>query len=242
MIPAKNTPRHGGCHAFSSPSRVGHCHRTAEGRSVFRGRPNHQLARWPHSTLPFHPRPLSVIFVQCKYLDFSNLPIPPFKIRPFLQKKRGRTQEKRHFFLRFPCFLGFCALQAVAFQGQAAIQPLQKKSCLKTDGRFSVCSGMCHNRRMTVEMTGRNEGCEGCAAAKRRPALRAKRFGVRNDSSAFGHRFGEPRWRARSPRPVGLNGAGKISLIFLPPSFCLSTPGAGRTVEAHKTSRQPAPI
>jgi hypothetical protein len=39
---------------------------------------------------------------------------------------------------------------------------------------------------MTVEMTGRNKGCEGWTAVKRQPALHAKRFGVRNDSSAFG--------------------------------------------------------
>ena len=46
---------------------------------------------------------------------------------------------------------------------------------------------MCHNRRMNVEMTGRNEGCEGWTAAKRQSALCAKRLGARNGSSAFGH-------------------------------------------------------
>jgi hypothetical protein len=134
---------------------------------------------------------------------------------PFLAEKGGHFAEKPgpteiilHFFSRFYGFWGFCRLQPIAFQRQAAIRPLLKKSCLKTDGRFSLNSGMCHNRRMTVEMTGRNQGCERWAAVKRRPALRAQRFGARNDGSAFGHRAGKRPWRVRAaPKPVGLSGA-----------------------------------
>jgi hypothetical protein len=54
------------------------------------------------------------------------------------QKKRGLSENISHFFLSFFGFLGFCALQTVAFQGQAAIKPLPKKSCQKTYGRFFV--------------------------------------------------------------------------------------------------------
>ena len=107
-----------------------------------------------------------------------------------LQKIGGPTEIILRFFLRFSGFLRFFQLQAVVFQRQPPIRPLPKKSYLKTDGRFSFRSGMCHNRRMTVEMTGRNEGCEGWTAIKRQPAFAAKRFGARNDSSAFGHSAG----------------------------------------------------
>jgi len=78
-------------------------------------------------------------------------------------------------------------LQAIAFQPQAAAKTLQKKSCLKTYRRFFVRSAMCHNRRVNVEMTVWNEGCEGCTAIKCPPALPAERFGARNASSAFGY-------------------------------------------------------
>jgi len=63
---------------------------------------------------------------------------------------------------------------------------------------------------MKVEMTGRNEGCKGWTAVKRQPALRAKRFGVWNDSSAFG-RQPESGAGARAPEtaiqpgPVAVN-------------------------------------
>ena len=126
------------------------------------------------------------------------------KNRGHLQKNRGPTEIILHFFSSFSFFSGFFPLQAVAFQRQAPLAPLQKKSCLKTDGRFSVRPGMCHNRPVKVEMTDRNEGCEGWTAVKRRPALRAKRFGARNDSSAFGHPAGNRRWRARTPKPAAL--------------------------------------
>jgi hypothetical protein len=46
---------------------------------------------------------------------------------------------------------------------------------------------MCHNRRVTVEMTAGKQGCQRWTAAMRRPALRAQRFGLRNGSAAFGY-------------------------------------------------------
>ena len=68
-----------------------------------------------------------------------------------LQKNEGPTEIILHFFSRFSGFSGFFPLQAIAVQRQAAIQPLQKKSYLKTYRRFFVRSGICHNRRMRVE-------------------------------------------------------------------------------------------
>jgi hypothetical protein len=56
------------------------------------------------------------------------------------QKKRGLSENISHFFLLFFGFLGFCALQAVVFQGQAAIKPLPKKSCQKPTVGFSFFS------------------------------------------------------------------------------------------------------
>jgi hypothetical protein len=86
-----------------------------------------------------------------KTLEFSHLQVLPSKKGRLLQKNRGPTEIILNFFLCFQVLWGFFPSQAVEFQGQAAIQSLQKKSCPKTDGRFSVCSGMCHNRRMKVE-------------------------------------------------------------------------------------------
>jgi hypothetical protein len=68
-----------------------------------------------------------------------------------LQKNGGPTENILHFFSRFSDLLGFCPLQAIAFQQQAAIQPLQKKSYQKHYRRFFVCSAICHNRRMNDE-------------------------------------------------------------------------------------------
>jgi hypothetical protein len=83
------------------------------------------------------------------------------KKRAILQKNRGPTEIILHFFSRFFGFSRFFASQAIAFQRQAAVRPLQKKSYQKHYRRFFVPSGMCHNRRMNVEMTDRNEGCGG---------------------------------------------------------------------------------
>jgi hypothetical protein len=70
------------------------------------------------------------------------------KIGAILQKNGGPTEIILHFFQSFHELLGFFPSQAVAFQPQAAIQPLPKKSCLKTYRRFFVRPGMCHHRRM----------------------------------------------------------------------------------------------
>jgi hypothetical protein len=73
------------------------------------------------------------------------------KIRAILQKNGGPTEIILHFFSRFSGFSGFSLSQAIAFQCHPAIQPLQKKSCLKSYRRFFVRFGMCHNRRMNDE-------------------------------------------------------------------------------------------
>ena len=119
-------------------------------------------------------------------------------------EKRGSHGIYFALFLRFSGFLGFFPLQALDRQPPAAIKTLQKKSCLKTDGRFSLRPGLCHNPRMNVEMTGRNEGCEGWTAAICRPGLPAQCFGARNDSSAFRHSASKRRCRAHTPEPAGL--------------------------------------
>jgi hypothetical protein len=140
------------------------------------------------------------------------------KIRGLLQKNKGPTEIILNF---FSCFLGFSAfltLQAVVFQPLTAFQPLPKKSCQKHYGRFFVRFGMCHNRRVKVEMSDRNEGCDGWRAIKRQPAFRAKRFGVRNDSFAFGRPAETRRWRVRTPKPLGFSGAHQTQLFkSLPP-------------------------
>ena len=113
--------------------------------------------------------------VDQKTLARNNLQItPPNRDRfwpenaGLLQKNQGPTEIILNFFSRFFCFWGFFPLQAVAFQPQAAIQPLQKKSCLKTDGRFSLRPGVCHNRRVNVETTGRNVSFRGARASRTR--------------------------------------------------------------------------
>jgi hypothetical protein len=114
------------------------------------------ISRSPRFSIVF--RELRPKMVVRKTLAISNLQITrpdkgrfcPKK-RGVLQKNGGPTEIISHFFSRFFGFWGFPPSQAVAFQPQAAIRPLQKKSCLKTYRRFSVRSGMCHNRRVNVE-------------------------------------------------------------------------------------------
>ena len=113
-----------------------------------------------------------------------------------MQKNRGPTENILHLFSRFSGFSRFFPSQPIAFQAQAAAKTLQNKSYLKSYRRFFVRSGMCHNRRVNVEMTGRNQGSAGWTAVKGRPALRAKRFGTRYDSSALGQPAGKRHWRA----------------------------------------------
>jgi len=108
------------------------------------------------------------------------------KKEAFLQKKVGSTEIILHFFSRFLVLWGFFPLQTIGWQPLTAIRPLQKKSCLKTYRRFFVRSGMCLNGVVKAVLAGRNDGCEGWTAVKRRPSLRARRFGTRNKNSAFG--------------------------------------------------------
>jgi len=131
-----------------------------------------------------------------KTLEISHLqtmPLPRLRFWPknraLLQKNRGPTEIIFHFFLRFPSFWGLSPLQPIASQRPATNQPLRKKSCQKHYRRFFVRSRLCHHRRVNVEMTGRNQRCKGRTTLYRHPP-RAKRFGVRNGSSAFGHRSG----------------------------------------------------
>jgi len=68
-----------------------------------------------------------------------------------LQKNGGPAEIILHFFLCFYGFLGFFLLQAIDFQPQPAIQPLQEKSCQKHYRRFFVRFAMCHNPGMNDE-------------------------------------------------------------------------------------------
>ena len=120
-----------------------------------------------------------------KTLEISNLHISPLKFRPFWQKNRGPTETILHFFSRFSGFWAFFPLQAIAVQPQAPIQPLPKKSCLKHYLGFNGCSRMCHIRRMNVEMTGRNEGCERGMAICRQPALMLKSDNPQRPSPSY---------------------------------------------------------
>jgi hypothetical protein len=77
----------------------------------------------------------------------SNLQIASRKNGSVWQKNRGPAENIYHFFSRFFGFLGFLALQAIESKGQAAIKTLQKKSYLKTYGRFFVFPGLWQNQR-----------------------------------------------------------------------------------------------
>jgi hypothetical protein len=115
----------------------------------------------------------------------SNLQIMRFfmgcfcpKIRAVLQKNGGFREIILHFFLCFSRFLGFCSLHPVAFQQQAPLQPLQKKSCLKHYRRFFVRSGLCHDRRM-------NERKVQWAMGRRKPGARSSSVFVLSDFWRF---------------------------------------------------------
>ena len=95
-----------------------------------------------------------------KTLPISRLQIPSFKIRLFWQEKRGFAKIISHFFSRFSSFSAFLSLQPVALQRQAAVRPLQKKSCLKHYRRFFVSPAMCHSRRMNVGTNGKTGSTE----------------------------------------------------------------------------------
>jgi hypothetical protein len=109
-------------------------------------------------------------------LETSNLQTMRFgkpcfwpKIEAILQKSGGFAEIILHFFSRFPGFLEFLPLQSVAFQGQAAIKTLQKKSCLKTYRRFFVRSGLCHNRRMNGKTVQWEMGQENSGGGPKGP-------------------------------------------------------------------------
>jgi hypothetical protein len=58
------------------------------------------------------------------------------------QKNGGAAPKKRHFFSCFFDFLGFFAPQEVEAEDVPPIRLLQKKSCLKTYGRFLGFCGL----------------------------------------------------------------------------------------------------
>jgi len=77
----------------------------------------------------------------------------------------------------FTCFWDARVFQTLAPQGEPARGRLQNKSYLKTYRRFFVRSGMCLNKTMKVEMTGRDEGC-GRRAALRAAALLSRSYAI----------------------------------------------------------------
>jgi hypothetical protein len=83
----------------------------------------------------------------------------------------------------FTCFWDSWLFQTVAPQGEPARGRLQNKSYLKTYRRFFVRSGMCLNKSMKVEMTGREEGC-GRRAALRAAALLSRNYAIARGAHA----------------------------------------------------------
>jgi len=88
----------------------------------------------------------------------------------FCRKTGVRAKENDTLLCVFTCFWDSWLFQTLATQGEPARGRLQNKSCLKTYRRFFVRSGMCLNKSVKVEMTGRDEGC-GRRAALRAAAL-----------------------------------------------------------------------
>jgi hypothetical protein len=80
----------------------------------------------------------------------------------FCRKTRGSGKLFNTFARIFSVFLGILAWQIIAFQCLAAIRPLQKKSYLKTYGRFFGFSNLCQNRGVNVaeKTAGRKMGAE----------------------------------------------------------------------------------
>jgi hypothetical protein len=75
-------------------------------------------------------------------LNESNLQISPRKNSSLLQKNGGLAETILHFAVRFFGFLRFLSSQAIAFQQQAPIQTITKKSYLKTYRRFFGFCGL----------------------------------------------------------------------------------------------------
>ena len=119
-----------------------------------------------------------------KTLAISNLQIMCFnkgrfwpKKRGVLQKNRGSTETILHFFSWFIDFSCFFQSQPVAFQTQAAIQPLPKKSCQKHYRRFFVRSRMCFNGVVKVGQSIRPEpGMRRMDGDKKPPRLAREAF------------------------------------------------------------------
>jgi len=82
----------------------------------------------------------------------------------FCRKTGVRPQLFNTLLCVFTCFWDSRLFQTIAPQGEPARGRLKNKSCLKTYRRFFVHSRMCLNKPVKVEMTGRDEGCERCAA------------------------------------------------------------------------------
>ncbi len=141
-----------------------------------------------------------------------------FKVRfwpksgAFLQKNRGPTEIILHFFLYFPCFLGSFSLLPLAPQPLAPLQPLPKKSCLKTYRRFFVPSVMGHNRRVNVELTGRNALHEPMQAT---PPLKARPFGGKSRKSPRHFAAGPPPKSGRTEVNLALSKLTGLNLIAL---------------------------
>jgi hypothetical protein len=94
------------------------------------------------------------------------------------------------FFSPFSGFPGLFQSQPIAFQGQAAIRPLQKKSCQKHYRRFSVRSKMCHNRRVSErQFNPPPSGRDAAIVAEPFPALfRCASIHVRRDNRTASRR------------------------------------------------------
>jgi hypothetical protein len=108
---------------------------------------------------------------------------------PSIDRKKGRflwlfcrkTGVRRKLFntllCLFTCFWDSWLFQTLAPQWELAGGRLQNKSYLKTYRRFFFRSGMCFNKNMKVELTGRDEGC-GRRAALRDAALLSRSYAI----------------------------------------------------------------
>jgi hypothetical protein len=117
----------------------------------------------------------------------------------FCRKTGVRRQLFNTLLCVFTCFWDSWLFQTLAPQGEPAGGRLQNKSCLKTYRRFFVRFGMCLNGVVKIEMTGRDEGCEGSAA------LRAAALLSRNNAIVRG---------AHAPSPSQAGGARNSGAIL----------------------------
>jgi hypothetical protein len=101
----------------------------------------------------------------------------------FCRKTGVRAKQNDTLFCVFTDCWDCFGLQVVAYEQQAPAELLQNKSCLKTYRRFFIRSGMCFNKPVKVEMTGRDEGCER-SAALRAAALLSRNYAVARGARA----------------------------------------------------------